>query len=475
MPALRTRDSVAFPWSPLPGRLGGFMPFEGATWARRIPGWYGWQQNFFRTPYLFTKILAQRARYLTVNDPLCANGKSELVSHWVGSGMSAEPTIEDQEARSAIVTAWRRWCDVCDADGRLDFNGMQSAITGEIAVTGEGLLHLVPGPDGGLRLRLIPSDRLDSALTQELEGGGAIVGGVELNAQGTRVAYHIRKDDLSFEIVRVPAEDMIHVYRYDFAQQIRGISWFAPCLLTADGLSKLLDSLQMSAQVAACFAGFITDMNSSGPNPFTDGRGAQRDSVFEGGLEPATLKVLPNGWDIKFSQPQQVTTAMELAKLQINLIAAALGIPNHLISTNVSEANYSSLRAANMAFGRRLLAYRFQLLAPQFLQPVYRRWLTTEVLSGRLDLPGFSDDPESFLAVNWNADPLDYVDPLKDVQAEILAIQAGLKSRRQAISERGGNIEEIDQQIAADRAREQALNLSFSTAVSPPQPPGDGS
>ncbi len=186
------------------------------------------------------------------------------------------------------------------------------------------------------------------------------------------------------------------------------------------------------------------------------------------------MQVLPAGFDIKFASPPQALSAIELAKLNIRQIAAGLGCPEHLVSGDLSQANYSSLRAGLMQFKRRLEQYQKHMLVPQLLDPVWRRWLTFETLSGQFDLPGFADEPESYFAVNWAADPLDFVDPLKDVQAEILAIQAGLKSRRQAISERGGSIEQVDAEIAADRAREKSLGLSFSTAAVPPQPPGGG-
>jgi capsid protein len=56
---------------------------------------------------------------------------------------------------------------------------------------------------------------------------------------------------------------------------------------------------------------------------------------------------------------------------------------------------------------------------------------------------------------------------MKDVQAEILAIDAGLKSRGQAISERGYDAEQVDAEIAADKARTDMLGLSVGT---PPVP-----
>ena len=54
------------------------------------------------------------------------------------------------------------------------------------------------------------------------------------------------------------------------------------------------------------------------------------------------------------------------------------------------------------------------------------------------------------------------MDPLKDARAEIEQIEAGLKSRTQALAERGYDAEQVDGEIAADRAREQKLGLVFN-------------
>ena len=40
----------------------------------------------------------------------------------------------------------------------------------------------------------------------------------------------------------------------------------------------------------------------------------------------------------------------------------------------------------------------------------------------------------------------------------------GLKSRTQALAERGYDAEQVDAEIAADKAREQSLGLSFGAA-----------
>ena len=73
------------------------------------------------------------------------------------------------------------------------------------------------------------------------------------------------------------------------------------------------------------------------------------------------------------------------------------------------------------------------------------------------------------LAADWLPTKWDWVDPLKDANAEIAQIEAGLKSRTQAIAERGYDAEQVDREIAAERDRERALGLDFRRPGSPAQ------
>ena len=79
-----------------------------------------------------------------------------------------------------------------------------------------------------------------------------------------------------------------------------------------------------------------------------------------------------------------------------------------------------------------------------------------------------------YLACGWLPPKWDWVDPAKDARAEIEQIRAGLKSRSQSIAERGYDIEEVDAAIAADRAREARLGLSFDSTVPADQPTMEG-
>ncbi len=160
-------------------------------------------------------------------------------------------------------------------------------------------------------------------------------------------------------------------------------------------------------------------------------------------------------------------------------IAAALGIPYPCLTGDAARGNFSNTRVALLDFRRRVSAIQHRVIVPELCRPVWQRWLDLAVLSGAIDLPGYDRDRRVFQAVSWLPTRWDWVDPMKDATAEILQIEAGLKSRSQAISERGYDAEQVDREIAAERKREAALGLDFRRPGSPAQGPkgeadGDG-
>jgi len=66
--------------------------------------------------------------------------------------------------------------------------------------------------------------------------------------------------------------------------------------------------------------------------------------------------------------------------------------------------------------------------------------------------------------VSWQGRRWPWVDPLKDIQAVVAAIAAGLKSPQQVAAELGVDIEEILDQIARFRqqAEEKGVSLSWN-------------
>ena len=440
---------------------------EAASWARQTgPAWG--VGNATVSQSLWAVRAKSQAAY--ANDPWYRNGIDALVTGTIGAGIVPASMVPDTPTRAVIGKAWGRWIVQADADGRTDFPGLQALVERSRAVDGESLVLMLNTPSG-LRLRVLPAAALDNAVSRMLPSGGRITEGVEYDTFGIRVAYWLRENigEIPFVSVaapiRVPAEDVCHVFKATFAGQVRGMPEGTSVLVALNELDQLQDALLVGSKVAAMHAGFLIDQNGSGASPYTDG--VTTGTVLEGGLEPGTMKILPAGFDVKFSTPQQSTSGIEQIKLGLRSVAAGLGVPEYLLTGDLSQANYSSTRAALVEFRARIEQTQFGIHIPQMLRPVWRRWLTLEILSGRIEAPGFESDPESYLSVEWYPPAQPVIDPLKDAEGEAELIAAGLKSRRQAVAERGYNIETLDTEIAADKAREKALGLSFDTQTAP--------
>jgi lambda family phage portal protein len=403
-------------------------------------------------------VVMGRARQLVTSNPLAASGVEAWVSGLVGPGIIGRSAHPSESARRRINTAWARFVRDADADGRLDFYGLQALIVRRLVTDGEALV-LMQVRDGQLRLRVLASEQL-SDTSKELSSRRRVVSGIEFDASGQRIAYHIFPDAPgalpAMQPVRVDARDVLHVFRPDYPGQIRGLSWLAPVLLTLQEHAKLSDAALMQQQIAAMLTGFVRTPDGDPTKVF--------DSELPS-LEPGSMVALDPSQDVTFSQPPKVDGARDLLKLSARQIAVGLGVPYEILSGDLEAVNYSSIRAGLVEFRRRCEALQYGLLAVQLLDPIFTRFVAVEVLAGRLYAPGRLEPHQ---AVEWFAPKQAWVDPLKDVQAEIAGIRAGLMSRTEALAQRGWSAEEVDTQIAADRAREQALGLFFG----PQQPAG---
>jgi lambda family phage portal protein len=444
-------------------RLGFRRSYDGGAGGRRWRGG-GTMPNQNTAGLAARGTMASRVRYLVGNNAMAAAAVNALTTNLVGTGIRPQSAHPDEGARQRIAEVWDRWTDKADADGLLDAYGIQGLMAGRMITDGEAFAVLGFGPNG-VSLRVLDPEQVDASLTRDIDGRARIVQGVELDAEGRRVAFHILRDRPGFNTrldhVRVPIEDVIHLMRIDVPGQIRGISWFAPVILRMRGLDETHDAQVLRQKLAAMLAGFI--VTPDGAVPF---EGEAANGILEGGLEPGTLKVLRPGEDVRFSDPPAVgEDAISFLKLTGREIAAGLGVPYSVISGDFSDANYSSLRASIVEFRRRVEAIQHNVIVFQALRPLYRRVITTEILSGRLRAPGFETDPEPYLAARWITPRQEWVDPQKDVAAEVAAINAGLMSRRQAVEARGIAIEDLDAEMASDKQRADRLGLDLKPST----------
>jgi lambda family phage portal protein len=458
--------------------------YEGASVKARARQFVASDVSPSRAVVTDAATLRARARQLVRNNPWASNAVEAWVTNCVGTGIRPRPQTKDTDLKRRILALWNRWITEADADGRLDFYGLQALITREQMEAGEILVRKRPrrledGLSVPLQLQVIEADHLPLTLTRQGLGQNIIRAGIEFDLIGKRTAYHLLRDhpgdaSLTFRANTtsvVPAENILHVFKPLRAGQIRGVTGFAPVLMKLLDLDQYDDAEVVRKKTAALFAGFITSSLDEDSISSGDPGTASDDNLIDGqegarrvDLEPGMLQLLDPGEDIKFSDPADVGGSYEaFMKMQLRAIASGLGVTYEQLSSDLSGVNFSSIRAGLIEFRRRCLMHQAQIVNTQFNQPVWKAWFRQAVLAGALDIGRADVDDPEISGVKWIGQGFEYVNPVQDQQAHLSANRAGYKSRSQIATEMGRDPEELEAEIAEEMARADALGLVFDS------------
>jgi lambda family phage portal protein len=426
-----------------------------------------------------------RARWLVRNNGYAKAALRSWATATVGPGIKPSPRIDDAEIKKAVTQAFTDWTDEADAENVTDFYGIARRVSRECFLAGETFVRLVPRPATSglavpLQLRVLPSEQLPLWKNEQAPNGRAIRLGIEFDDQGNRAAYWFWRANptdatLSFamavasnQLVRVPAEEVLHVYDPVEAGQLRGLSSYAPAIVKLFMMDVYDDAELERKKQAARFATFITrpatnleniEQDIDQPGTVPDAGGNDTLDPYYG---PGAFMMLGEGDDVKFSAPADVGGGYEPFQYRVLLqICSALGVPYGELSYDLSKATYASSRAGLLAFRGDVEAFQYAVLVYQFLRPVYLRWLQTAVVAGAVPIPvaAWNRDRARFARFQAITPRAPWVDPVKDVQAEALSVNNGFKSRSAVIEAQGYDAEEVDQQIAAERERAEELGL----------------
>ncbi|MFD1913807.1 phage portal protein [Halodurantibacterium flavum] len=455
-------------------RLGAWVGgFDAAQGNRRLRGFPTTRAHVNTLLAAAGPNVTARARYLVRNNGYAHGALDSWAANCIGTGIKPSSLIAQPKRKAELQRLWQDWTDEADAEGLTDFYGIQRRAARECFLAGECFIRLRPRrPEDGLvvplQLQLLPSEMLPIELNQVLEGGRVIRQGIEFDAIGRRIAYHFHRrhpgdatePGLSNETSRVPASEVLHVIDPVESGQLRGVSRFAPAIVKLFLLDQYDDAELDRKKVAAMYAIFVTS-ESDGNDPLQG-----EDPVTE--VSPGQIVRLDPNEKVTTADPADSGSTYEPFQYRTLLqVSAALGIPYAHLSQDMVKANFSNARTALMEFRRRIEAFQHSVLVFQMCRPIWERFVDLAVLSGAVRLPGYGKKRRDYVACDWLPPRWQWVDPLKDIRAEIEEIGAGLKSRSQAISERGYDAEEVDVQIAADRARERRLGIEPGRVAAP--------
>lgn len=467
----------------IPKRASSTPVFEGAAHGRRMGDWGGSTAGPDAALFGSLNTLRSRSRQLVRNDPFADGGMDTLVANLVGTGITPRWQIRDAGLKKEIQELWNDWVLEADWDGACDFYGLQALTARSMIEGGESLIRLRPGRLGEgwivpLKLQCLEPDHLDHTYNSLASNGNEIRMGIEIDRKGRRTAYHLFREHpgeafltsrYAWDRVRIPASRVLHVFRVLRAGQMRGRPWLASAIVTQRDLNEYDDATIVRQKGAAMFGGFIEeaagfDFPDQQP-PFGKPAGEDEDEAEIVALEPGTFPKLPPGCKVNFSSPPDVEGSYEaFTKRQDRRIARGFGgLTYEKYTGDLTDVNYSSIRAGNLEFQRVCKMIIYNVLVFQFCRPVLRNWMDQAVLSRAIEIPDYGEKRREYLRVKWDIDGWEWVDPEKDVKAEKTAIRCGLKSRSQSVGERGRDAEAVDQEIRADNERADGLGNVYDS------------
>lgn len=425
--------------------------------------------------------LVNRSRHISRNDPWGATMKERKVTNMIGTGIKPRSMVKDREIRERIHALWNLWIKQSDYDGVLNFYGQQELLAGEWYDAGEcfGRKRVLRNYQRGtvpLRIQLIEAEQVPVTHNISPANGNYVHAGIERNADNQRVAYHMYRSHPGEmhlpqangnEIIRVPAAEVIHTYQPMRAGQLRGQPTITPIIQKLYQVTQFDDATLVRQWVSTLFAGILKRPTAAKTaiNPLTGQTSEQDEDGFDiADVEAGTMQELPPGWDMQWNTPPDAGSSYgEFMRQQLMSSAAAIGMSYEILTGDLRGINDRLLRALLQEFRRRIRMSQQLIISHQFCQNVWETWMDLAVLSGAIDLPNYETLRDQYQAVRWVPEKWQYLNPVQDVQAEKDEVRNGFTTRAEIVSQKGGDIEEIDIENAADQQRTDELGLVYDS------------
>lgn len=335
-------------------------------------------------------------------------------------------------------------------------------------------------------IQMIEADRLCNPNNEE--DSKTLRKGVERNAYGEPVAYHFRTgyetdpyvDGEQYTWIRIPAETrfgrkrIIHVHEQVRPDQSRGIAEMVAVLKQMRMTQRFQDVSLQQAVLQATYAATIESelppesaYQQLGQGGTTDwaksfltqvaaysgsARNLQIDGVKIPHLYPGTKFKLLNA-----GAPTGVGETFEQSLLRHT--AAGLGLSYEEFSHDYTKTNYSSARAANNNTDKYMKSKK-KSVADRYASNIFLLWFEEALNRGDFTtvtrrMPNFYEkmNREAYTRCTWIGSSRGQIDELKETQAAVLRVEAGLSTYEQELARGGQDFREV----FAQRKREKDL------------------
>ena len=464
--------------------------YDAAGTGRRMAGWNPPSQGPNKALEGLQRV-RNRARDVSSNDWSGESGIQKWTTSLIGIGITPRfHRVTNKARKIAITDLYNDFVAKSDADCVLNLYGQQTLIVRSWLDAGEVFIRRrarfadegLPVP---LQIQVIEAEfvpLLDADTYTGMPAGNRIRSGIELDKRGRRVAYWLHKDHpgdgLSLTItdgmlVRVPAADICHVFEQKRPGQLRGVSMLVPVLNRLKNIENYDDATLTRQQLANLVVGFITrGIPEPGADddidPLTNLPIASGESSPLMGMQPGILQELDDGQKMEWSNPPEAgTTYSDYMRTQHMGTAAAAGIPYEIFSGDIINVSDRTLRVIINEFRRFNEQRQWQIIIPQFCQPVVEWFAQAAVLAGKIDQSEYDDVRRAEHAPHGWA----HIHPIQDPTGKRIEVEAGFRSRSSVVGGYGDDIDKVDAETQADDLRQQALKIGpYSKALKVPPP-----
>ena len=466
--------------------------YATAAQSRLTAGWTGSDTSADGELHGNLKTLRNRSRALVRDASYAKRARQLVVNNVVGTGIGMQAQVRSTRGRlfarvnDEIESAWSEWCRATSAHtgGVLHFADLERAAMAQVFEAGEVFIrkHLRPFGDSKvpLALELIEAERLvDEYLIPGLNDGRTRMG-IERDEFGRPLAFWIREKHPgdsglvardSDRIVRVPADQMIHLYVADRWPQTRGEPWLHTAAKRLHDMDGYSEAEIVAARGAASYMGIIES-----PDPADVALGASAQGTDAGAsqlqaeLTPGIIQHLAPGEKFTSFAPNRPNPNMDpFMRLMLREVAAGVGVSYESLSRDYSQSNYSSSRLA-LLDDRDVWRTLQQWFVRAFREPLHRVWLQQAVLAGAIPsitAEAYLLDRAKFEAVSFKPRGWSWVDPTKEVAAYKEAVMAGFTTVSDVIAQTAGGLDIED--VLQARRREldlmESLGISVDTSV----------
>lgn len=394
--------------------------------------------------------MRDRARSLVENNPLASSILNRATENIIGNGFQLQVLTGDPEWNKQAEALFHNWFHHADFHGR-SWVTHQRLLCNSLLRDGDvGAALLSKG-----QVQLVEGDYISSPYT---DTAAFLHDGILLDKFGRVKSYSIMSyvDLQKRQWNPVAPKDFIFVANLRRVTQCRGETFFAQSFDLFDQTKAYLDAVILAQKIAACLAIFI---RKTDPTSAIQGLQSLQNSNNESQramtIEPGMVQMLKTGEDIQQVNPQQPGSGFDAnVRMLIRLLGLSFGLPLEYVLLDFSTVSGSTAKASALQAQRSFETIQ-KLLIDEYFNRVYRWRVSKFINEGLLE-----DRPDAF-AHRWHAEPWPYLDPVKEIQAQILEIDAGLTTERRAVMSRGGDPD----QLIAERAKEIETKRSLDIPV----------